>query len=115
MKLFMDDCREPPDGTWTVARTADEAIALVHAAWKRGEFDAMMFDHDLGHCDKCEGCNGWKSPCGCRCHLTGYFVACWMETEGIWPKQRPTCHSANPVGRSKIEAAITRSWSGGSR
>ena len=114
VKLFLDDNREPPDDSWTVARTADEAISAINLNRSCGfngpGFEEMMFDHDLGHCKDCEGCNGWKSPCGCRCHLTGYFVVCWMETEDIWPKTRPTCHSRNPVGKAKIEAAIRRKY-----
>lgn len=111
MKLFLDDNREPPDDSWVIARTADEAIESIKSCLSMDQpFEAMMFDHDLGHCDKCEGCNGWRDPCGCRCHLSGYFVVCWMETQGIWPINRPTVHSHNPVGRQKIEAAIRRSW-----
>jgi len=119
VKLFLDDNRNPPDDTWTVARTADEAFAAIKRTLcsmhgrncpDAEHFEAMMFDHDLGHCENCEGCQGWKDPCGCRCHLTGYFVVAWMETEDIWPEQKPTCHSRNPVGKSKIEAAINRKY-----
>lgn len=109
MKLFLDDNREPPDDTWLVVRTADEAITAIKAT-APCDFEAMMFDHDLGHCGNCEGCEGWKDPCGCRCHLTGYVVVVWMETEDRWPLRKPTCHSRNPVGKSKIEAAINRKW-----
>jgi hypothetical protein len=119
MKLFLDDNRDPPDDTWLVVRTADEAIAAIKGTMcsmhgrhcpDAEPFEAMMFDHDLGHCGNCEGCEGWKDPCGCRCHLTGYVVAVWMETEDIWPEKKPTCHSRNPVGKSKIEAAINRKY-----
>jgi hypothetical protein len=110
MKLFLDDNRDPPDDTWLVVRTADEAITAIKGTMcsmhgrhcpDAEPFEAMMFDHDLGHCGNCEGCEGWKDPCGCRCHLTGYVVAVWMETEDIWPEKKPTCHSPQP-GR-KVE------------
>lgn len=111
MKLWLDDVRVPPDSSWCWARSADTAIDYIKMCLSMGEtFEEADFDHDLGHCFKCEGCVGWKDPCGCRCHLTGYIVVVWMETEDIWPVNKPRCHSRNPVGKAKIEAAIDRKY-----
>lgn len=90
VRLFVDDQREPEwfglEG-WTVARTSAEAIAIL----SRGRVVECSLDHDLGGDD------------------TGYKVACWMEANGVWPKDGTRCHSANPVGKQRIEAAIRKS------
>lgn len=89
MKLFVDDIRVPSDNTWTVARTYDEAISVL----KDGDVEVLSLDHDLG-----EG-------------KSGYDVICWVEdkvftdTDFIPPKEI-LVHSANPVGRNRIYAAI---------
>ena len=87
VRLFVDDVRDPSwfglDG-WTVARTSTEAIAIL----SRGRVVECSLDHDLGGDD------------------TGYKVVCWMEEHGVWPKDGTRCHSANPVGKRRIEAVI---------
>jgi hypothetical protein len=88
VKLFLDDVRECPEG-WLLAKTAKEAIfALITL-----NITEISLDHDLGTED------------------TGYTVAEWIERAAyertlsrlIW-----AVHSANPVGRAKMEAALTR-------
>lgn len=74
----------------------------------REPIETMSLDHDLGHCEACTGCKGYKSSCGCVCHLTGYSVALYMASTGRWPATKPTCHSANPAGRANIEGTIER-------
>nr|WP_322590817.1 cyclic-phosphate processing receiver domain-containing protein [Gordonia otitidis] len=32
MRLFVDDLRDPPDDRWTVARTSDEALAILRTS-----------------------------------------------------------------------------------
>ena len=103
MKLWLDDTRNPPDNTWTIARTADEAIALLreHCCTE------ASLDHDLGHCAACEGCNGYQSSCGCRCHLSGTFVVNWMASENVWP-DTVHVHSCNCVGAKNMVATLNR-------
>ncbi len=103
MKLWLDDIRNPPDDTWTTARTADEAIAIL----KTGFVVEASLDHDLGHCPACTECKGWGSPCGCRCHLSGNFVVNWMATEGVWP-EHVRIHSMNPVGAENMRSTLLR-------
>lgn len=99
MKLWLDDIRDPPDSSWLVATTADQAIAHMKTAREIGDpFIEASLDHDLGHCVACTECKGWGSPCGCRCHLSGNFVVNWMATEGVWP-ERVRIHSMNPGAR----------------
>lgn len=86
MFLFLDDLRTPPPEA-ILCRTAEEAIALV----EQGKVTRISFDHDLG-----EG-------------LSGYDVAKRIEelvATGQIPMPRWQIHSANPVGRRNIEAAM---------
>ena len=87
MKLWMDDIRTPPEGFQLWAKDYDDAITLLRT--KRVTF--VSFDHDLG-----EG-------------KTGYDVAKWIEQQAalrFLPKLEWTVHSANPVGRDNIIAAM---------
>ena len=84
--IFLDDLREPPPGA-TLCRTAKEAMRLIES----GVVTRISFDHDLGT------------------ELTGYDVAKLVErlvAEGKIALPHWHVHSANPVGRSNIEAAM---------
>lgn len=88
MKLFLDDIRNPPDNSWTIARTADVAIEFL----KTGAVEEISFDHDLG-----------------EKFGTGYDVAAYIEEEVYFG--RMTCpkwgvHSANPVGTANIKVSM---------
>lgn len=93
MFIFLDDEREPAFiglqvKDCIVCRTAEEAIALL----KTNAVLGISFDHDLGT------------------ETTGYTVAVWIEE--ACANDELTCfpkwsiHSANPVGRRNIEAAM---------
>lgn len=90
VKLWLDDVRPAPDG-WVRAFTAGEAIA--HFA--RGTVILASLDHDLG-----------PSDAG-----TGYDVLAWIEkamAAHAWygPMPEIYIHSANPVGRANMFAAL---------
>lgn len=85
-KLWVDDLRDPPDDTWTVARTSHKAIYFLAGI----KFDLMSLDHDLGGDD------------------TTRKVVLWLcENPGRWPRG-VVVHSANPVGRSWLLGMIDR-------
>ena len=93
MKVWLDDLREAPTG-WARAWTPGEAIELLRA----GEVAELSLDHDLG----------LYTP---GTERTGYTVLLWLErelAEGRWvfPLPEIRVHSANPVGRARIESAI---------
>jgi hypothetical protein len=96
VKIFLDDIREPPDDSWTVCRSAQQARELILDCDHR--IEGMSFDHDLG--DDEDG--------------TGYDVVLWMAElneigfRNIWPLKKPTIHSANPVGRDRMAGVIDR-------
>jgi hypothetical protein len=88
MFVFLDDVRNAPSGA-VLCRTAGEALALIES----GKVGTISLDHDLGT------------------KLTGYDVAKRIEemvASGKIAMLRWQVHSANPVGRMNIEAAM---WS----
>ena len=92
MKLWIDDCRVPPqNGNWTTwAKTFDEAMRYIRVNWY--DITDISFDHDLGH--------------NCK---TGYDILCVIEKEcadGRYFTGNLHIHSANPVGRKNMEAVI---------
>jgi hypothetical protein len=118
VRLYLDDVRDPPGEGWTIARTAEQARAIMLA----GPVAFASLDHDLGICERCTpgslsaggimviasldgACAG---RCSCACHETGYDFALWMAETGRWPAEKPVCHSANPVGRERIDGVIAR-------
>jgi len=89
MKVWLDDERPMPPEFDRHAKTADEAIALLES----GSVTFISLDHDLG-----EAKNG-----------TGYDVACFIEYGAYSRLLAPIevlIHSANPVGRMRMEQAI---------
>jgi hypothetical protein len=89
VKVWLDDERPAPDG-WVHVRTARDCIAVLET----GGVTELSLDHDLGPVEA----------------GTGYEVACWLEEHPKLapPAWRCECHSANPIGRSKIYAALRK-------
>lgn len=89
-RLFIDDLRDPPDASWTVARSSSDANSLLE---KYGCPDEISFDHDLGGED------------------TTIYVVRWLierdlNTEIIPEHFLFTVHSANPVGAENIRGLL---------
>lgn len=93
MFLFLDDVRDPssiyPNSVekWVIARKAEQAMRFL----SKGNVEFISFDHDLGT------------------ELTGYDVACFIEDLVVVRKIKCpdfAIHSANPVGRNRIWAAM---------
>lgn len=101
LKIFLDDdpIRDSwVDDTWTIVRRAHPCTLMLANAGYDGfaYVEELSLDHDLGD----ENENG-----------SGYDVAKWIERQafdGNWRAvpDRITIHSANPVGRKNMQAAI---------
>lgn len=92
MKVWLDDNRTSPDG-WVRVYTPEETIALLET----GKVEVLSLDHDLGLPDGPDG------------ERTGYTVAAWVEKAVALNAFEPPIiriHSANSVGRGRMEAAI---------
>ena len=110
--LWLDDMRPAPVG-WLHVKTVEEAKPILAS----GKVRKLSLDHDLGACRDClkgRSPEQWldesdyQSMPNCDHFGTGYTLVCWMEETGNWPAELPTLHTANPVGRSKMYAAIHR-------
>lgn len=97
LSVWLDDERKMPPEFNIHVKTASEAIELL----KTGRVAKISLDHDLGNPE-----NG-----------TGAQVARWIEEQayhGTLPQLAWTVHSANPVGRANMTAALTNAdkfWS----
>lgn len=109
IKLFLDDRLNPPDDTWTLVRTAEDALLLLDDP--SVDVECASLDHDLGQCAACEGSGDRPdAPANCRHKMTGYDLVKWMAENDVWPRFKPAVHSANPVGRANMIATIERYW-----
>ena len=100
MNLWLDDVRDPAKHGrigWTWAKTAAEAVAYL----RTGQVEKASLDHDLAweHYPWNDTGEPYKEP-------TGYMVVCWMEEMNIWPPGGVICHSANPVGRARMQKVV---------
>ena len=92
MKLFLDDLRDPPDDTWTIARSFSEAVALIE---EHGIPGTISFDHDLG--DDKTGLD-----------FAHYLIDLDLEKHLLLDNFTYQVHSANPVGRDNIVGLMER-------
>lgn len=111
MNLWIDDVREPPDDTWAVARTYDEAWTLL----RRYQYDVASFDHDLGdlRCASCGGDMYHYAGCGAGEHgeriplpKTGYDLLLRVELGALNCPGEIRLHSMNPVGRRRMATVV---------
>lgn len=120
VKLYLDDVRPTPEG-WIHAFKIEEIKDYLLS----GPVAYLSLDHDLGASYLCHDCydlaTDWRecsaNGCHCKCHLqefirvpTGYDLCLWMAENDRWPENKPTIHSANPVGRVNMQAVIDRYW-----
>ena len=96
MKIWLDDIRTPPDGSWKWLKTAEDVIdwfRLNHDVW---DVEVLSLDNDLG-----EGRD------------EGYKVLDWLEkmkfhTLNFIVPKKIQVHSANPVARRRMEHIIEK-------
>lgn len=120
MQLWLDDVRDPVKfgfigAHW--AKTYDEAIAALQT----GKVASASLDHDIGACADCVAKNlhigDMRTPettffNRCLHEKTGYDVVCWMEENNVWPIDGVRVHSANPVGRARMQQVIDKHYRG---
>jgi hypothetical protein len=91
-KLFIDDEREPPTGSWITARSfADVKRIICALGWPT----FVSFDHDLG-----EGQPSGK-------HIANWLVDCDLAHRVLPADFGFTVHSQNPVGAANIALLLT--------
>lgn len=101
VKIYLDDERQTPEG-WIRTHTYLQTKAKL---WEfAGQVEVLSLDHDLG--EPVFVLFGETLP-----EETGYDVVLWLEEKahnGNWDivPDKIVVHSANPVGRAKMEAGI---------
>ena len=100
MKLWIDDIRNAPNDTWTVARSVTEAIRAI----ARFRFSEISIDHDIAHeVTKQDGHTLTHSCDECFCAVV-YFIG----ERFLHRTNSPTItlHSANPEGAKEMKAIL---------
>ena len=111
MKLWVDDIRNAPDPSWTVARTITEAIHILSMF----DPEEVSLDHDISHQVSMDG-NSRPYPCPETFASVAFFIASkyWQHLDvdssrivstGLFPKI--TIHTANPVGAENIKKILS--------
>ncbi len=97
MKLWLDDVRIPPDGTYFWCKTAPEAIAWLKSQIINPEL--VSLDFDLGPVE----------TCGTGMDVVKFLIEEYTtEEEGIFECWGPPIriHSQNPVGAQQMRNAL---------
>ena len=106
MRLWLDDMRDPAAFGCTGyvwVKNYDQAVAALAT----GKVTFASLDHDLSIET---AYNHGVPPPG---EKTGFDVICWMEENGVWPREGVVCHSANPTGRARMMQIIDRAYADG--
>ena len=115
--IYLDDVRTPTQGVgednqpWVVVRSYDEFVEKVNEIGLEN-IQMVSLDHDLGDTAMTEWKNNvyhnYKLDYDNITEKTGYDVVCYMEQHNKWPTKGCYVHSANPVGKNKMLAAIQK-------
>lgn len=110
MKIYLDDNRPTPPG-WVAATTAEEA--KLHFLCGKVDDISLDYDLDLPFCGTCNFlCGHREDKCrhSCDCHNqeTGESLLQWMIRTNHWSRNKPTVHSANKQGASRMKALIEK-------
>lgn len=107
MKLWIDDIRQAPDDSWTVARTVTSAIRAI----ARFNFEEISLDHDISH-QITVGTLGRPYPCEeCFCAVAYYLAEKYWHNKDLSVSSLNLCpkiiiHTSSPVGAKEIEAIL---------
>lgn len=96
MKLWVDDIRKPPDGTWSVARTVSMALRYMHL-W---EPHVVSLDHDISHYEDLDESNVDQRVQACE--ETFMAVAYYIADRQWKRKPRILIHTSNFTAGKKM-------------
>ncbi len=109
MKLFVDDIRQPPDGSWTLATTISSAIDFIERYGLN--ITHISLDHDISIEVDIHGLNRpYPSPDTFKAvakYILQYYCDCNLNGNEMYPEM--TTHSSNPDGRKAI-VSLFDSW-----
>ncbi len=105
IKLWVDDIRNAPDESWTVARTVTSAITAL----SKFEVTECSLDYDISHQVTVGGLSR-PYPCEETFQAVAYFIGEKYqgserdEYHHEYPKI--TLHTSNPVGAEKMKSIL---------
>lgn len=102
MKLWIDDIRNAPDDTWTVAETVTKAIRIL--ANHMSEIDVISIDHDISYQVEVNGVSRpYPSPETFQA-VALFLFSYYAGSDSKRPKVY--VHSANPNGAADIQSIL---------
>lgn len=102
-KLFVDDIRQPPDDTWTLARTVTEAIRYIDLYGV--SIEEISLDHDIS-LEVRVGNTYRPFPSEETYQPVARFITRYYEKlYSLSPKI--TLHTANPVGAEEMKKILS--------
>ena len=108
MKLWLDDYRDPGKYSkleWTWVKTAEDAVKIL----RTGQVEFASLDHDLTDEQMVRG--GTLGQIYEDGHKSGYDVVEFLEQHPeFWPRDGVNVHSANPVGKKRMQQIIDRHY-----
>ena len=109
LKIYLDEHSDPPDATWTVARSAEDAWRMVLAH----DVQAMSLGCDMGQCEACVASASLRGrgPFFGTCYhrVSGLEFCSWLAKAKLWPRARPTVHSVG-LGAFQMRKIIARDF-----
>lgn len=103
MKLYVDDIRNAPDESWTVARSINSAISFIAKFGK--EISHISIDHDISH-QVAIGSLSRPYPCEETFRAVAYFIGEKYRDSGF-DIPSVIIHSSNPAGCDEIYGILT--------
>lgn len=99
MKLYIDDIRNAPDESWTVARTVTSAIKFI--AQFGGEITHISFDHDISYQIELNNVSR-PYPSPETFQAVAAYIVQYYQHSALEYRPLISVHSANPVGSEAI-------------
>lgn len=101
MKLWVDDIRNAPDESWTVARTVTSAIRAI----RMFDFDEISLDHDISH-QVTLGSLGRPYPCEETFMAVAYYIALKYPFRAEKRPKKISIHSSNTVAGEEMARIV---------
>ncbi len=109
MKLFIDDIRNAPDTSWTVARSLSAAIRCIHQFG--ADIETISIDHDISH-QVGMGALSRPYPCEETFAAVCYFIGEFYQNKrpftqkGIGVIPHIILHTSNPIGAVAMKGIL---------
>lgn len=96
-KLYIDDIRNAPDESWSIARTALSAIRAI------AQFspEVISLDHDISH-QVTVGTRSSPFPCDETFESVAWFIVAHFKSRPHLLVPRVILHTSNPIGAKKM-------------